>query len=506
MKSLMFLFCVWIVATTSYAQPINRVISARSFSGQFIAQEMKDRVHWSPSPAANRVPLGGGVGFLLEAPPVSPTAPADMIPLEPALLVVSCERMKELFLTELGLNDEWRGRIDLIINKSLADDHRPSLTAIHSMDGWSYELELPKHIKPEHLLTAVIQTLLTELVNRNAAGRAADIPYWLVDGFSAHLRAFNLPTFIIRPNVQSAGYQKLSIQGMETVRTELRDHPALSFQQLSWPDQSDATGKNATLYQSCAQLLFESLLNLKDGPVSFRKMLGEMPKHMNWQTAFILGFHAHFASLLDVEKWWGLTCVTFASADLTGPRTAQECWHRLQEALDVPVEIRMSPKLAPAPARITLQEAIEQWDSSNSLAAVQRAANNLQSLQWFNYQCDLNVDAAGAASATLSEARRKEALQQRITMELSPLVVRYRTVLLSYLTQFENAGIKAIEGKSHSVKTVALMRDTIRQLDALDKAREEIRTKLLFVSAGSDMNVLEAQAANGQRKKARSAP
>ena len=79
---------------------------------------------------------------------------------------------------------------------------------------------------------------------------------------------------------------------------------------------------------------------------------------MNWQTAFLLAFHSHFARLLDVEKWWGLICVSFSESDLTQPWTEQECWHKLQEALDVPVEVHFAPSRMPAKARVTLQEVI----------------------------------------------------------------------------------------------------------------------------------------------------
>jgi hypothetical protein len=504
-KFLILPLCAWFAATVVSAQPVGSVITAHSFSGQFTAREMRGRPSWAPSPAAVRVPMAGGLGFLITSPPPSPSAATDKIPLEPALLVVSCERIKELFLMELGLRDEWVGKVDLIINSSKKEDQEPSLTAIHRPDGWSYELELPKKIQPQILVRAVIQTLLAELVNRRAGTHAAEIPFWLVDGFSAHLQAFNLPTFIIRPNVQSAGYQRLTLKGMEDVRAELRQHAPLTFQQLSWPEVSDVSGTDEAVYRSCAQLLFESLLQLDDGHASLLRMLDEMPKHLNWQTAFLRAFHSHFARLLDVEKWWGLNCVNFTASDLTAPRTAQECWRKLQEALDVPVEVQVTPTRTPTQARLTLQEVILEWDSDEALAALQRAAQKLQGLQWFTFRCDLTLDGPGASAAAVRNAEAAEALQLSISKEFSPLVTRYLVVLLNYARQSQSAGPLAAAGRVHQSKLLSLKKETVRQLNDLDQQRESMRIKLLSAADDSELGALEKGAVNAVARKAKPA-
>src|SRR5208282_28551 len=119
--------------------------------------------------------------------------------------VVSCERLKEILLSELGLTDHWQGRIDLTINPALTEENGPRLQGGRDWNGWNYELELPKSVPARILEQALVQTLLLELVNRNAGQRSAEIPIWLIDGLSAHLEAYNLPTFILQPGVQMAG-------------------------------------------------------------------------------------------------------------------------------------------------------------------------------------------------------------------------------------------------------------------------------------------------------------
>ena len=431
------------------------------------------------------------MAFLVTPRTLSPAEPGN-IWFEPALLVVSCERVKELFLLELGLRDEWQGKVALLINSSLPEDREPLLTAIHRPEGWSYELELPKTIQPEKLTQAVIQTLLTELVNRRAGVQSAEIPFWLVEGLSAHLQAYNVPTFIIQPNVQSAAFNKTGIEGLNAVRAGLRGRAPLTFQQLCWPEWSNVTGKDQAVYGSCAELFFESLQHLNDGQACLRRMLEEMPRHMNWQTAFLLGFHAHFARLLDVEKWWDLNCVSFSEADLTKPRTEQEWWHKFQEALDVPVDVQFAPSRTPAKACVTLQEVIQQWNTREALPALQRAVRELEGLQWFTFRCDLNLDASVASPALQRDAQSLEALQLRMSRELSPLVNRYLTALLAYVKQCQSLGSVNSDGKFSVSRFRWVKEEMVRQLNDLDRERAAMRTKYSSASRASEFSAADA--------------
>jgi hypothetical protein len=495
-KLLVLPLCVWFGASLVSAQSAGQIVTASSYSGQFTAREMRGRPSYAPSPVAMRVPIAGSLAFLVTAPAASETAQPDKIPLEPALLAVSCERMKELFLLELGMKDEWQGKIELIINSSLPEDRGPLLTGVHRPDGWSYELELPKTIQPRILVRAVIQTLLAELANRRAGSQSAEIPFWLVEGLSGHLQAYNVPTFIIRPNVQSAGYYKLGIEGLNAVRAGLRGHAPLTFQQLSWPEWSNVTGKDQAVYDSCAELFYESLLHLNDGQSCLRRMLEELPRHMNWQTSFLLAFHSHFARLLDVEKWWGLNCVSFTEADLTQPWTEQECWRKLQEALDVPVEVHFAPSRMPAKALVTLQEAILEWDTSDALPALQRAVRELQGLQWFTFRCDLTLDAPAASPAVQRNAHDLQALQWRIGRELSPLVSRYLAVLLNYVNQSQSNGRLASDAKFGASSLRWLKSETVRQLNDLDQKRAAMRAKFSSASRASEVGAAGASGTN----------
>ncbi len=214
--------------------------------------------------------MANGWGFLL----VGHKNPSDTdepnIELEPSPLVVSCERLKSLFLVELGLNDQWQGRVNLVINAALDQKQQPRLTAMYNLDGWSYNLELPGTISQKVLVRWLMQTLVLEMANRGARSRSAEIPYWLVEGMSAQLQAFNLPTFILQPGEQMSG-NRVKLKGLDAVRDQLRSHPPLSFQELSWPTDADVNGEGLELYRSCSQLFLEQLLQFRDGKRASRR-------------------------------------------------------------------------------------------------------------------------------------------------------------------------------------------------------------------------------------------
>lgn len=474
MKLPIFSFCLWLVATVVSAQPAP-YITARSYSGQFTAREARSRPTWAPSPLAARVPMAGGLGFLVTAP-VLPTADTDKVTLEPALLAVSCERIKELFLLELGERDDWKGSIELLIDSSLTDERQMALTAVHRPSGWQYQLTVPKVVHQEALVTALVQVLLTERANRKAGSHSAEVPYWLVQGMSEHLQAYNVPTFVVRQNLQSAGYNRVGIEGLNAVRSGMHGRAPLTFQQLSWPESSDATGKDEALYGSCAELFFESLMHFNDGQTCVRNFLEELPHHMNWQTAFLAAFHSHFDQLLDVEKWWGLTCVNFAEAEATKSWTAQDYWHKLQNALDVPVDVRFAPTLMPARACVTLQEVITQWNETDATAALQRAVRELEGLQWTTFRADLNLDASVASQSTQREERAAETMRLRMSQQLSPLVNRYLTVLLDYMKERPGNESEKAPANFHARP---VKKEFVRQLDELDRERDALRVKFL---------------------------
>jgi hypothetical protein len=435
--------CIWLMAGLCCVSARAQAVTVHSASRQFTARQLQRQV-FLPAKKVQSLEAGGWA-YLLSYTGLPALGNKDEVALEPSTLVVSCERLKALVLDKLGMVDQWQGTVDLTINPVLAEEKGPQLTATHWPKGWTYQLEFPRSLQEEILMRSLIQTLLLEIANRQGGVQSAEIPLWLVEGLGAELQAKSFPTFIVQRG-QSWSANIVWNKGSETMSSELGQHPPLSFQQLSWPQESDLTPAGLPLYRSCAQLLLEELLRFDDGRDCLRSMITHLPEHWNWQTAFLLAFHSHFDQLLDVEKWWGVNCVDFSSGYTAQPWSASDCRKKLQESLDVPVEVHFGPDQMPVEAKITLQEAIRQWRPADALDAVKRAIGGLK------------------------------LLVPRSTPELRPLTESYLKTLLDYSKAAQTAGIEQQLGR-HAPSLINVAKaNAIEELDMLDLQRQAIWT------------------------------
>jgi hypothetical protein len=178
-------------------------------------------------------------------------------------------------------------------------------------------------------------------------------------------------------------------------------------------------------------------------------MISQLPQHWNWQTAFLLAFHSHFDQLLDVEKWWGVSYVGFTTGYKVQGWSAADCRKKLQDSLDVPVQVHFGADHMPVEARITLQEAIRQWPPADALDAVKRAIGGLTFLV------------------------------PRASPELRPLAGSYLKTLLDYFNAAQTAGLERQLGRHPPSLFSGAKAEAIKQLDALDRQREAIWTNSL---------------------------
>jgi hypothetical protein len=439
MKLLMVLLAAACLIANVDAQLTPAFVVAKSHSGQFTARAIARNSTARPL-AAMKIPMAGTWAFALQMPnPRANSGTNNYVELDPALLVISCERLKEALLLELAANDAWSGRIDLLINSALPEGEEPFLVASLRREGWYYELQLPKSVKPDRLLRALVHVMLLEMANRADSTESAEIPLWLIEGMTAHLRAFNLPTFLVQPKATIVA-NRLKLDGLDVVREHLRKEPALTFQALSWPDVEQARGA-AGLYRDSAQLLVYELLHFKHGRVALHNMIMQLPTHENWQFTFLSAFRAQFTKPLDVEKWWALTCVTFVGNNAMQKWTVNETRNELQKLLDVPVDVHLSTNRLAAPAEITLQEVILHWQRTPETAVIERTIAGLQMLR---LHC---------------------------APEMDGLLVAYQKTIRDYL-QERDRPLRTLHGDESS-RLTSLKKSVCRQLDKLDAQREQ---------------------------------
>jgi hypothetical protein len=406
--------------------------SAHSTSGQFI------------------VSGGQAVSPLAGQPAIATNA--DLVRIEPALLAVSAERLKESFRRQLGISQSasWSGQIFLALHPAQSPDENVTIISARFLKNWNYRVELPDIVSRTRLARALTGVLLLEFAGRNAQSHPAEIPAWLTDGLSQQLSAGDATENLLSlPDkaVNGMAFTDIAViqRGIDPLagaRQVLKNSPALTFEQLSWPDDAQVSGADGGAYRASAQLFVSDILKMKDGPANLRTMLETLPQFYNWQTAFQNAFREDFPTPLDVEKWWALQVVDFAARD-PGPQwTPAASRDHLDEILSVPVEMRETSNSLPAQAEVSLQAVIRNFDSGQQTSIFQTKLRDLELAQF------------------------------RMAAPLAVLTDAYRRAIENYLNENELASPSTKHASPSSPKNG--MGETLKKLDALDAKRRTI--------------------------------
>ncbi|MEY2466294.1 MAG: hypothetical protein QOD03_815, partial [Verrucomicrobiota bacterium] len=303
----------------------------------------------------------------------------DFIALEPTLLAVSCERIKESLYRELNAPASWQGRIILKPHEAFSANESITIITERDRGAWNYRVELPDVLERNRFVEAIVQVLLLEIANRNAT-RSAEIPGWLADGLSRQLLALSEMEIILPPprfyengvTVTRVSVNQRKPNPLAEAQQVLNSHPPLTFQELSWPTEDQLSGEGSLVYRSCAQLFVTQLLRVKNGPECLRNFLEQLPQRLNWQLAFDDAFHSQFPKPIDVEKWWALQVVQFTGRDLTQLWTYEESLKKMDAALRAPVQVRVKGNDAALSTSVSLQNVIGEWDRVRQYQTLQR--------------------------------------------------------------------------------------------------------------------------------------
>jgi hypothetical protein len=385
----------------------------------------------------------------------------DLLRLEPSLLAVSAERFKTALWTEIGFAPDapWSGKIYLALHPAQTTDEEVVIAAQPFIHNWNYRLELPDLISRNRCARALSAGLLLEIANRRTpvSGRSAVIPEWLADGLARQILAKEETQVILAAPAKTLNgipqsridEKRRGIDPLAGARRTLQNSPALTFEQLCWPDDEQLNGDDGGVYLASAQLFVNDLLALKDGPAKLRALLAELPAHENWQTAFFAAFREDFRRPLDVEKWWALHVVDFA-VRAPGPQwTPGVSRDKLDATLAVPVNIRYSSNSLPAYAEISLQSVLQNFEPARQVDIFQTKLRDL------------------------------DLIQLRLTPDLAPVAAGYREVLADFLGERKNHAFH------HQIGEEA----TLNQLDALDARRRKVESQLKLNVLPPDLNL-----------------
>ncbi len=360
----------------------------------------------------------------------------NLIALDSGVLAILAERIKESLLRELGAPDQWRGKIHFILHPATPGTIPVFVQNIRFTDAWQYQVDLHDRVDAAQLTRVVVQSLLQEMANRNAGQRAAELPVWLVEGLSAQVLQGGGPTLVPQPRTRQL-YESIAPDSFQTARTVLMKQAPYTFSDLSLPSAQQVSGEGWPVYQASAQVFVAQLLSLPEGRAQLREFIARLPRYWNSQLAFIESHRAHFGTMLDVEKWWSLAALNFGNRDHFAKWSHAASLARLDDILQVPVEVQPAATAPAQAARLRHQEALEKLEYPAQRALLQRTAGQIQ---W---------------------------LQLNAPPDLARLMNDYRVTLLGYLRQRDLAGTEGPRGQP-SLPAATAIKEAQQQLDLLD--------------------------------------
>ena len=391
-----------------------------------------------------------------------------LVRLDPNLLAVSCERIKSALLNQLGINDQWRGKIHLTLHPSQAANEDITVTSSLFGGGWLFNIELPDFIAPERLVRAVTQTLLAELATRRENSQPAAFPAWLAEGLPQLLLAESEIELVLNSESTSAGGNVFGQNSahrfkdpLTLAREKMAGQKPLTLAQLGqWPAELDSEA--GRLFQGSSLLFLHELLSLKSGGPALAAALNELAADPDWRVGLVRAFKSQFRRIVDLEKWWALQTAYVRARPLAQNWSPTETLNKLDQLLRCPLEVQVSSNEPALFADASFQTIIRSWGFP------QQEAMFREKIKLF------------------------DAVRLRAPKELAGLTVQYRTVLDAYLKRLgatENSTTKYqaygryTGGKPQKTSGIpdsdlTAVKETLLQLDVLDQRRAAWRANL----------------------------
>lgn len=401
-------------------------LSARSSSGQFI---------------------GVARPYLRSARPVLEAAKDNAFAhLDPNVMVISAERAKAILARELDLTGQWQNKIYLRLRPADTRDDVPVVSCEKFKDGWQYAVDLPEIVERWRYVKALSHVLLQEIADRRSPQRS-ELPRWLIEGVTAYLMLSSEHEIVLSKPEAGRGGQALASKviqvrrehPMKLAQLALAQRPAYTFEQLSWPPASTASGNDASHYRLCSFVLLNELLRLEKGREHMKKFISTLPKYRNWQFALLEAYQGHFTRMLDVEKWWALQSAHYEGRQPGESWPALESAQQLAAVLNCTVEVHSDTNALPLTREYPLQTILREWKGREQTILLQRKLADL------------------------------ELVRLRLAPELAPLLNGYHSAIRYFLVEKER--IHAPKPYIEEALVRKLTADTVRELDRLDQAR-----------------------------------
>lgn len=386
----------------------------------------------------------------------------DLIRLDPSLVAISSERVKAALLKALGQRDRWGGfpgagisvvepgRIYLRVSPQQGDQ----IAVVRSRvpQGWSYSIQLPLQMDRNRFITLITQVLLVDLCNPGRNESALDLPPWLTEGLTAHIKSSASEELVLEGST-SVNQPRIGTDSIRPLRELFQHRSPLSFEELSWP--SGVSNERAGLFVPSSELFVYELLRAEGGRDALRQMINDLGRFRNWQFAFFQSFQRRFKQPVDVEKWWAVQIAAVMGRNPAQVLTPAQSLSRLEEIISVPVAIQQTSNSLAQAAHVTLRQVVTDWEFNRENPALRRMHDDLAGLRY------------------------------RSAPEQIRLIENYRAGIQQYLEEREPR-MRYDARQKAPLSTAALKKAMLRRLDELDVDRAEARRVLYSSFANSE--------------------
>lgn len=388
---------------------------------------------------------------------------ADTVYVDPALLIMVTERVREAMQQTLGWGTTWRDGVFIDIYSARGKGEQANINPIPSgTKGWRYRIEMPDELTRRELLETLVEVLLLEYANHGAREESVELPPWLISGLTDEFMYGPLAGLTLQANtltplepntlvrVQPHSYtvrDRYSDDVLPLLRTNVLLKGPLTIDQLNWPEyESDGRLRMAAAYHASAHLFVHELLKLRGGREGICASLALLPEHLNWQTAFLRGFESHFGRMLDVEKWWSLVVAQTRTRESAVQWSAVESQSRLEDILYTPMQVQLTKGELPHVTPVALQTLISDWAFGEQEAILQ---NKLGQLRAYRVRC---------------------------AAEFGGIAEEYRAAIETYLSTRASGKLAERDASSRGVKS--LLKKMTAALNTLDNRRAQLAARL----------------------------
>ncbi|MEI6343384.1 MAG: hypothetical protein WCR07_15630 [Verrucomicrobiota bacterium] len=351
------------VPRTSLPGSVVAPFTARDVSGQFV-------ISGGPPPETR-------VGLIPEALP-----DLEDVPLQAQWMAVAADRTRRTLTRLLDLPEGWRGKIFVNIHDAGDEGGKGvHLRPVQVQGAWNVRLDLPSKLPWKTVVRVLVDALLVEMANREPGAHVGVVPLWVSEGMTGLVLADRGRDLVVEGHT-AVMRNAVKPEWLAEVRKVLAGRSPLLLDEMAFPPAGMASDAAAhAAYRASSTLLCHELLGGREGRRAFNDFLAALPRHENWQMAFLQAHRGRFLTMLEAEKWWAVNSLHVLGRDPARVWGRGATLAHLDALLVENAEIRVSTNAPASFQSIRLADLVVKWDRDVQRDVVRRKLSQLRSMQ-----------------------------------------------------------------------------------------------------------------------------